>query len=658
MKGSGREIIDPLESIVKNTYTFINLAERNRVAQALAKQADSVEGAGKWIEKIPGPQKMTKFTLEEIKKALIDAGVEVTMSSRGTALLGEGGKELDLDTVTMVFRPSSIVPKGENILTVRENGKTNFYQVHPELYRSLKALDQDQSNILVKILSAPARLLRLGATGLSPEFIIRNPVRDAWTAWLQSKNGFIPGVDSLRGLFHALKKDDLYWEWKRAGGEHAALVAMDRTTLQGELKDLLRSPLSNVVHHPIEAARQLSEWTEAATRLGEYGKAIKGGKTPRQAALESREVTVDFARIGNSTRAVNSIIAFWNAAVQGTDKFARTHIENPRRAVVTGLVAITLPRILLYMANRKDKNYQELPRWQKDFFFIIPTGNQNSPFIRVPNPFLWGMVYGSTVERTLEWIDKRDPHAFDELFGNIATSAGPSLVPTAAVPIIEAYANRSMFRDAPLDPRYLEKVTPEYRVTDRTSLWSQKTAFALAKMGIHVSPNKLDNALFGYTGGLGSTAVRATDMFIGREKKPSTRVSDIPMLRGFAVSKPGRESQSVQQFYDRLEELEQKQGTLAYDRKYPGRLTGPPEMPLEEKQELYRLRYANQQMQLVNQQIRRASSDPKLSPDEKRKKLDELNARAVAITRRALRKEQSIYHLDSLFGRTGTEARP
>jgi hypothetical protein len=649
MKGSGQEIIDPLESIVKNTYTFINLAERNRVALALARQADSVEGAGKWIEEVPAPQRATKFELEEIKKALIQSGVEVTLGPDGVTLLGAGGKELDLDTMALVFRPSGIAPKGENILTVRDNGKSRFYQVHPDLYRSLKALDQDQSNILVKILSAPARLLRLGATGLSPEFILRNPVRDAWTAWLQSKNGFVPGVDSLRGLFHALKRDDLYWEWKRAGGEHAALVAMDRSTLQGELKDLMRSPLFNVVRHPIEAARQLSEWTEAATRVGEYGKARKAGKTPRQAALESREVTVDFARVGNSTRAVNSIIAFWNAAVQGTDKFARTHIENPRGTVVKALVGVTLPSILLYMANRKDKDYQELPRWQKDFFWMVPTGNTKTPFVRIPKPFLWGMVYGSTVERTLEWIDRRDPRAFDELFGNIATSAGPSLVPTAAVPIVEAYANRSLFRDAPLDPRYLEKVTPEYRVTDRTSLWAQKTALALAKTGIHISPNKLDNALFGYTGGLGTFAVRGTEAAIFAGKRPSLRPSDMPLLRGFAVSAPGRESQSVQQFYDRLEELEQKQGTLAYDRRYPGRLAGPPELSLAEKQELYRLRYANTQMQEINQQIRRTSSDPKLSPNEKRTKLDELNARAVATTRKALRKDQPTYRMGSVM---------
>ena len=37
----------------------------------------------------------------------------------------------------------------------------------------------------------------------------------------------------------------------------------------------------------------------------------KGGKDPIEAAFAAREVTLDFARLGSKTKAVNSIIAFW-----------------------------------------------------------------------------------------------------------------------------------------------------------------------------------------------------------------------------------------------------------------------------------------------------------------------------------------------------------
>jgi len=49
---------------------------------------------------------------------------------------------------------------------------------------------------------------------------------------------------------------------------------------------------------------------EEATRLGEFKRALAATKDPTQAAFASREVTLDFQRIGAKTRALNAIIAF------------------------------------------------------------------------------------------------------------------------------------------------------------------------------------------------------------------------------------------------------------------------------------------------------------------------------------------------------------
>ncbi|MEG6513529.1 hypothetical protein [Desulforamulus ruminis] len=54
MKGSQRDIIDPLESIVKNTYLFTQLAEKNKVGRQLAELAEKHEGMGWLIEKVGG----------------------------------------------------------------------------------------------------------------------------------------------------------------------------------------------------------------------------------------------------------------------------------------------------------------------------------------------------------------------------------------------------------------------------------------------------------------------------------------------------------------------------------------------------------------------------------------------------------------------------
>ena len=52
-KGSTRDIIDPLESIVKNTFQFYNAVERNHVGRTFAKLADK-NGVGQIVERVNG----------------------------------------------------------------------------------------------------------------------------------------------------------------------------------------------------------------------------------------------------------------------------------------------------------------------------------------------------------------------------------------------------------------------------------------------------------------------------------------------------------------------------------------------------------------------------------------------------------------------------
>ncbi|HDY65456.1 MAG TPA: hypothetical protein ENH84_04395, partial [Phycisphaerae bacterium] len=173
MKGGERPILDPLESIVKNTYAFINLADKQRVAQVLVKQAEGSPNAAAWLNKVPAGKRPTSFELGEIKKTLNEAGVDVSA--------------LNLETIATIFRPFK--PQGENVIQVWEGGKRNYYEVNRELYRAMNAMDAESFIPLVKILSMPARALRLGATGVGPEFVFRNPLRDTQTAFLQSGYG-------------------------------------------------------------------------------------------------------------------------------------------------------------------------------------------------------------------------------------------------------------------------------------------------------------------------------------------------------------------------------------------------------------------------------------------------------------------------------------
>ena len=143
IKGSEKQIIDPLETLINNTYRITDFTEKARVANSIVN--------------------LRKFGVEEIKK----------VSPKMAPVAKVEGE--------LVFRPSFFNPRPDTI-AVLENGKRVFYKVPSDLAKLMTELSPGESNIVANFLSFPAKTLRAGAT-LSPEFIGRNPIRDQFTAF-------------------------------------------------------------------------------------------------------------------------------------------------------------------------------------------------------------------------------------------------------------------------------------------------------------------------------------------------------------------------------------------------------------------------------------------------------------------------------------------
>jgi len=559
IKGSQRTIIDPIESIIKNTYTLINLSERQHVGRLLANLAARFEGSGKVLEKIATPMMPVNFPLKQLEKLLNAEGVDTD--------------SIDLEHIATIFKPNYFAPRGkENILIIFNNGKPEFYQVAPELYRAMLFLDKESSNILDKLLTYPTSLLRAGAT-LTPEFIARNPVRDQFSAFVNSKYGFVPGVDLIRGLAHVIKKDELYWRWYQSGGAHGAFVSVDRDYLQKDMRKLLRrefkEKLADTLTHPMEVLRMLSEYTEEATRVMEFGKGLKkeGADRAKIAAIASRDITLDFSRAGHTGKAMNRWIAFLNAGIQGVDKMVRQFDpRDPQKAVMSTLksvIAITLPTIILFALNKDNEYYQEIPRWEKDVFWLIPyNGGKN--FIRIPKPFELGIIFGTIPERFMEYIYSQDSSAFDEIGETVKKYvfldlvpdkdymfAPPGLMPTALLPIMECWANKSSFTGYQIIPSREEGLEPGLQYGPTTSETAKIIGDAAG-----ISPRKIEQMIYGYTAGMGRNVVTGTDWLLEkigvrqRTPKPEGGLADIPLIKGFISTNPrSGQSITIERFY-------------------------------------------------------------------------------------------------------------
>ncbi|KKL76943.1 hypothetical protein LCGC14_2039860 [marine sediment metagenome] len=362
----------------------------------------------------------------------------------------------DAEQIVDVFRPSFFV-KGDEV-TVLVNGKRQFYRVDPDLRDALLNLDRESMGMLGNFLSLPAKWLRAGAT-LSPDFMVRNPARDQLTSFVYSNYGFLPGVDFLRGLAGIIRKDADYQLFRQSGAEHSMMVSLDRLYLQKTFKEVVEGKkFKDYVKHPLELFQIVSELGEKATRLGEFKSGIRRGARPLEAGISAREVSLDFAEAGTTAHAVNRLIAFFNANIRGWDRMIKSFRDHPVRTSLKIFVGITLPSILLYLANRDDPRWKEIPQWQKDLFWIVMT---EDTIYRIPKPFELGIIFGSMPERFLEWLDNKDPNMLKEVMLNMAEAGSPGYIPTALLPIIENLADFSFFRGRSIVPASRQDMPPE-----------------------------------------------------------------------------------------------------------------------------------------------------------------------------------------------------
>ncbi len=630
IKGSEREIINPLESIVKNTYVMISAADRNNVGIMLANLVDQNPELADVFQRVKTPiSRVAQTSAKEL-------GIEV-----------DGMTDADMEQVIDIFRPSFFVPGDE--VTVLIDGKKQFYKVDRDLRDALLNLTREDIGMMGKILSAPAKWLRAGAI-LSPDFMARNPARDQLSAFAFSNYGFLPGFDFLKGIGSVFKKDADYQLFRQSGAEHAMMVSMDREYLQKSFKEITEGKkFTDYIKNPIELLRLGSELGERATRLGEFKKGIARGVTPIKAGLSAREVTLDFAKAGTTAHALNRYIPFFNANIRGWDKMITSFQEHPVRTSTKVFLGITLPSLLLYLVNRDDPRWDEIPQWQKDLFWIVMTEDN---IFRIPKPFELGILFGSVPERFLEWLDKRDPELLKDVLLSAVEAGSPGFIPQALLPIIENLTNFNFFLGREIVPPSRQDLPPELQYTRYTSSVSKKVGEL-----INVSPAKIDNLIREWTGGLGRYALNILDAILEgtgispKMVKPSPTLADIPVLKAFVVRDPfGSQNESVNRFYDKLEEYQENENALkeflktgdiikfnSLKEKHPELLffndfdTGKGYSASAR----YLRRVARDLSELRKKQDLVFKSTT-LSADEKREKIDEIDRLKVGVAKRAL----------------------
>lgn len=584
IQGSEKQIIDPLESIIKNTYLYNQMANRNLAARSLADFMDRIGlGEKKEVGMIP--------TLAPEHPGDLSAWLEHYGTPKATA------------DEFAVFIQTAMEPAGMDAkLSVFRNGRKFLYDVDPEVARAVQGLDKETASTLVKIMGQWTSVLRAGAL-LVPEFGARHLMRDYFYALVTSPGGFSP-LNMVRGLMHQIKQDKLFHDWTRSGSANVTMMAFDRRWLQEDLRKLtqdtgLMTRAWNVVASPEMSVGQkagislramihpLQVWMEiaqSATHVGAFEKALNRGKSMREAGWESRETSVDVARKGAWTQSWNMVSAFANATIQDTDRWIRElSPRDPKKAAGAAFkiaAGITAPSVLLWAANHDDADFKEIPQWEKDIFWHIGMG-QTAPspaqiaqaqargeepkasvwaWARVPKPFGLGVIFGSGAERTLDALYAEKPEAFKGFLESLYENIVPGVVPTPVAPIAEQWANKDMFTGRPLIPQSLKDQLPEYQYTNYTTELTKSLGRLLEPFHEGgVSPIRIESLVRGWTSQSGVYIMNIIDAGLRKAgivpdpPTPDYQLADIPFVRAFVSRYPSATTQSIEEFHKEFE---------------------------------------------------------------------------------------------------------
>ncbi|MFQ1995692.1 LPD38 domain-containing protein [Aeromonas veronii] len=615
------------------------------------------------IKKLKGGEANTNDLLENIftsTSKLIDASMKNMAAQKTVWNLADTG------LIEVIPKPNKMdyqaLANGKDRIMLKLEGEEYMLRVEdPDLYRAMTFFDRKPFGKMTMMASSAKRILTAGVTA-SPEFMLRNFLRDSLSSWAISKDGFKPVIDSIEGVKKTLAMDgstiDVMFSGASFlggyvnGNDPGAMADTVRKSLRRKgmtpeqiaryEKSIIRNAAhaKGVVADAWEKYSRYGEALENANREAVYAAAIKAGKSHAQAAFESKDL-MDFSMLG-AARAIQGaslVLPFFNARLQGLGKLSRELRDNPRE-IAKRAGMITAMSLGLLAANWDDERYEELPDWDKDANWHFFVGDQH---FRIPKPFEIGVMFGTIPERMVRAMGDKDTGA---QFGKaVARAIGDTfaLNPTPQIikPLVEAAFNYDTFRGGPIDSPQDLAVKAEARYNEQTSLLMRE----LGELS-GFSPKQLEHLVIGYTGTIGGYVMATADGLI-RASRPgesaSWRADEIPLVKAvYRGTGPAKSTQHMEEFYRMLSEVNQLKRTV--DQYRSEGLDDKANELLEEQGGILKARRSlsrtQQQVRVVRNKIELIQRDRTMNAEEKRKRIDELLARRNDLVYQAVNKNR------------------
>ena len=526
-KGSGESIISPLESIINNTDKMVKFAMRNQTMQVLANYANTVEGFGKFIEKVP-PDMLPHITdITQLKETFENELQQVVSTGADYFAVSDLFGKVFGDFV-MDYTPKA--NESKKIVTVLNNGQFSYYQVHDNaLYEAIAEFTPTQLKGIWSVSHDIMQFMKLLITQNNPVFAVTNMARDIGTAYKLSpiNNPIEFAKLYAQAAKEVITKGEAYKQWQAMGGGHnselSANIDQIKVTLrQVSEKDMgkARRFLYSVVFHPIETVSAINDYTESIPRVMEFMRTLNSGGDLQEAIFNADDITTNFKRSGKGIGAkqANAAIMFNNAALQGLDKTYRTltnknKTERNKTLLKWALTALFVAAIQTLWNKDDEEEYNNLSSYKKNNFYNFSIGD--GKFISIPKARETALL-DSFTERSAELIFGNN-EAFYDFGGYLADQLLPPMLPNTLHPldavhdvagstvlggIMDVGWNKN-YMDTPIESAYDKYLPSNERYNEKTSLAAYKLGQTKLARTMDLSPKKIDHLISSYTGIIG-----------------------------------------------------------------------------------------------------------------------------------------------------------
>lgn len=563
LKGSTREIYNPIENIMIQVNNIVKAYHNNEVAATIhrlwtSEDAAVQSGIAQFVTKEEVKLQKQQVDTTEIKGRLENKvfkhifndvwsaeqrGEWSRMSDEEKAQLKAELANRDIiddvidDTITQFVPTDNGLDK--DVVVALIDGEKHYYRILDEYLA--QAITAVQPSIeLLQHIGKLTRVFSALTTAKNPIFALSNGIRDFQHGWVYAdtehwyQNFTYPAewavalVQSFKNEFGIKHQSDMYKQYKSTTGFDSKYMA-DADTLGTVMAQMRRS--KNPLIWATRFVEKLNGAVESAPRYVAYKRKIKAGEDVIVAGKAAREATVNFNRKGKVTKQAGQIVPFIGAAIAGINQFTElmSHPWKNKAKLARAMATQAIPAVFLAFVNAgwfgddddKRKEYDELSEYTKNNYWVFKWGDT---WLKLPRDREISAVFGTSFQKIVLdelYPDERDSETTKEFISYMLSQFKPSIAPTGWA-LVQARNNKTWYGSSIVSNAQEDLLgTPEtyMEITDEsTSEIANWIAGIINKgpeamreaLGVLATPKGTDYVLDQLTGGLGDVVLPLT----------------------------------------------------------------------------------------------------------------------------------------------------